>query len=398
MLALVAFFDTQIGVGFLVFGEVAFLAAGVAFGITENVTFLLVVFVAAWLGDMSSFALGRHYGARPFLRFLKPAKRRRTWRWAQGLLRNHGMKFVVVSRFLGPAAWVTPFLAGTLQMPMQRFAPAAGIGVALGIGQFVLLGYLGVRGISQLQGMLAVVSAHAGSIILFTLIGVTMMVIWHFSTRKATTRLILGFVASLGIFTGTNLVYFFAIDAHAQSINQLANQPLEVCALPKENLLAFPGGTDLHLPQPLNVVLISSRKLDEVMVELGWQQNQTFSKDNISLQTYVRLLMNKTPPVSELYFNERPADFAFQMPGTITERLHIRWWQVGVSGDQNIFLGAISRDEEIAIKYYRTISALLHDIVPEVDQERDTFAAQISAAENLIVVSVKLRPYYYLQA
>jgi hypothetical protein len=44
-----------------------------------------------------------------------------------------------------------------------------------------------------------------------------------------------------------------------------------------------------------------------------------------------------------------------------------------------LYLGAISRDEEIAIKYYRHIPALLHDIDPDVDAARATLALQIAA-------------------
>lgn len=43
-----------------------------------------------------------------------------------------------------------------------------------------------------------------------------------------------------------------------------------------------------------------------------------------------------------------------------------------------IHLGAISKDEEIAIKYYIHLPVLLHDIDPKVDMSRHLLARQVA--------------------
>jgi hypothetical protein len=108
----------------------------------------------------------------------------------------------------------------------------------------------------------------------------------------------------------------------------------------------------------VNVILLSRQTPESLMARLGWLQNKTFSHDNITLSAYLKLLIGGMPPVSELYLNGRPARSAFQLPGSLTERVHIRWWHAGTSGGLGIYLGAISRDDEIAIKYYGAIPAL----------------------------------------
>ena len=157
ILAAIAFCDTLIGVGFFVFGEVAFLAAGAAFASDGLVFPALTVLVFAWAGDLTSFLLGRRVGPRISRRLMTKRKNRATWRKARVALGKRGATFVVLSRLLGPVAWITPFLAGTLGMPAGIFVPAAALGVLLGVGQFLVFGALGQKAI---ESLLAGLSPH----------------------------------------------------------------------------------------------------------------------------------------------------------------------------------------------------------------------------------------------
>jgi hypothetical protein len=53
--------------------------------------------------------------------------------------------------------------------------------------------------------------------------------------------------------------------------------------------------------------------------------------------------------------------------------VHIRWWKVTEVEGGHLYLGAISRDEAVAVKYYEAIPAILHDIDRNVDLARDAF-------------------------
>lgn len=370
-LALIAFCDTLIGIGFFIFGEVAFLAAGAAFATHGLLLPAVVVLVFAWLGDAISFLLGARYGQQWSIRYLRQQKRRRAWRWAKNALETRGPLFVVVSRFLGPVAWVTPFLAGAMGMPKRGFLPAAALGVLLGVGQFLILGALGSR---ILETILPFIADHLAVFLLAASVATSSFYIWRRSNRTWPTKLVSIITLSVTIFFGANLLYFFVLNSHPHASNPrlfLTSQ----CQAAEGPFTVYPGQTDLHLPQPINVIVVSDQTVGNLMTDLGWYRNLTFSHDEIGFGTYIASVLRNAPPISELYLNGVPADSAYQLPGTLREREHIRWWDIG----QGIHFGAMSRTEEIAIKYYGHLPVLLHDIDPKVDQSRDFFASLFEA-------------------
>ncbi|WP_299934716.1 LssY C-terminal domain-containing protein [uncultured Pelagimonas sp.] len=380
LLALVAFCDTLIGVGFFVFGEFAFLASGAAFSATGTVWPAVVVLAFAWAGDLASYQIGARYGARLSLRYLNRLKRRTAWRKAKLALETKGAAFVVVSRLLGPVAWITPFLAGAMKMPRRSFAPAAALGVFLGVGQFLVYGAVGQR---ALDHALPFISNHIGAIALVLSVLLASIFVWRRSEKPLWNRAVK--IAAVGgaIFLTSNLVYFFVLNTHRLPENPRGTYT-DICDASQGPFLVYPGQTGLHLPQPVNVVLLTNSSDNELMGRLGWEKNLTFSKDNIGFSTYLRLLLQETPPVSELYLDEFPADSAFQMPGTLQSREHIRWWDMG----RGVHFGAISRDDEIAIKYYGHLPVILHDIDPLVDKSRDLLAAQVGQNAHYDVVGI----------
>ena len=380
LLALVAFCDTLIGIGFFVFGELAFLAAGTAFAANGAIAPVMTVFVFAWLGDLTSYGLGRMYGPRLALRFMMKRKNRVAWRAAKTTLARHGLPFVVLSRLLGPVAWITPFLAGALGMRAQGFAPAAAFGVALGAGQFVLLGAVGY---SALDYVLPFVMPHLFAIFLLAAMLLTGIWLWYRSTRPYLHRLTTVTVAASAIFVAVNFSYFFVLDMHPAPTGPRPNI-VDVCQIADTSLIVRPGQSSLHLPQPVNVLLFSKNSGAELMTHLGWLRNQTYSHDRISFSNFLDLLLRKTPPMSELYLDDHPADSAFQMPGTIKTREHIRWWAVGAG----LHFGALSKTDEIAIKYYGRLPAILHDIDPRVDLSRDMLAVQTEGSIRYDVVGI----------
>lgn len=379
-LATIAFGDALIGTSFFVIGEVAFLAAGAAFSASGLVLPAITVLLFAWAGDLTSFYLGRRFGPRASLRFLTKQKRRSAWRKVKAALDQRGPWFVVLSRLLGPVAWVTPFLSGVAGLPAGTFAAASALGVVLGVGQFLIVGAVGQQ---LLQLTLPFVTSHFITIALFTTMLVTAVFIWRRSSRPAWRRIttILTVVGTL--FLTSNFAYFFVLNSHAiPSTPRL--QISDICQTAEEQFLVHPGHSNLHLPQPVNVLLISESTGADLMRDLGWHRNVTYTHDTISFPTFLSLLAQETPPISELYLDDHPADSAFQMPGTIKEREHIRWWHVG----DNLHFGALSRTDEIAIKYYGALPVLLHDIDPMVDESRDTLAAQLEESAHFDVVGI----------
>ena len=186
LLAAGAFGDTLIGVGFFIFGEIAFLAAGAAYSTNASIVPAGIVLLAAWAGDVTNFFIGRSYGPRFSVRFLKRLKRRKAWRRAQTEIRNRGAIFVVISRFLGPVSCVTPFLAGTLNMPLRSFLPASACGVTLGVGQFLFLGAIGAQ---LTNAFLSFILDHLSVIFLAALMLLSSTLIWRRSERHWSFKL-----------------------------------------------------------------------------------------------------------------------------------------------------------------------------------------------------------------
>jgi len=123
------------------------------------------------------------------------------------------------------------------------------------------------------------------------------------------------------------------------------------------------------------------------MQELGWLENQTFSRNDIELADYASLLKQKLPPVSDLFWNGKPQAMAFQEPGSLLKRSHVRWWPAGLESKsgQPIWVGAISYDDGLKLAHYSGIVTVLHRIDPNVDSERDRLANQIEASHLRLV-------------
>ena len=155
---------------------------------------------------------------------------------------------------------------------------------------------------------------------------------------------------------------------------------------------AFPGLSPIYDAQAINVVYVGESPR-ELMNQLGWIENQTFSRNDIEWSSYLTLLKDKTPPVSDLYWRNQPQDMAFQLPGNLMKRSHIRWWNAGLdrNSNQTKWLGAISYDDGLKVTPYSGIVTVLHKIDPNVDEERDRLAKQIkSTYPNMELVNLPL--------
>jgi len=89
-------------------------------GLLDIQSSLLMAFCGAVLGDGCSYFLGRYF-----------KRGVRTWplirdnlHWmdtGELFIERHGMKSIVLARFLGPIRPIMPMVAGSLSMPAQRF-------------------------------------------------------------------------------------------------------------------------------------------------------------------------------------------------------------------------------------------------------------------------------------
>jgi membrane protein DedA with SNARE-associated domain len=122
LLALAAFAEALVVIGLFVpvTPLLVALGAGIASGLIRP-GLLLWIMAGAFLGAFTSYELGRQFRARG-----RPAPRLRpkAQAAAQVLFQRHGAAAIVLARFMGPPATVTPFLAGWSGLPRGRFAIA----------------------------------------------------------------------------------------------------------------------------------------------------------------------------------------------------------------------------------------------------------------------------------
>ncbi|MFC6020186.1 DedA family protein [Plantactinospora solaniradicis] len=142
--ALLVAAETAVIVGLVMPAEATLLLVGfLAYtGMLRLAPALVVMILAAVIGDALAFRSGRRHGAR--LRAGKWGSRVGAQRWARAdaMLARLGGRGVFVARWVAFARTLVPRLAGSAGMPYRRFAPWNLAGVVSWVGGSVLAGYL----------------------------------------------------------------------------------------------------------------------------------------------------------------------------------------------------------------------------------------------------------------
>jgi membrane protein DedA with SNARE-associated domain len=152
-----AFLETGAFVGLVAPGETAIVLGGVvaAQGEISLPAMLAIAWVAAALGDLASYALGRRLGRRFIVahgpRVGVTASRLAT---VDGFFERHGGKAILIGRFVGLVRAVAPFLAGAAKLPLRRFVPFSLIGTLAWSASFTLVGYVFHESFSAAAGAL----------------------------------------------------------------------------------------------------------------------------------------------------------------------------------------------------------------------------------------------------
>jgi membrane protein DedA with SNARE-associated domain len=127
--------------------ETAAITAGVVAASGDLSLPMVVVAAAAgaFLGDNSSYLIGRRFGHRVTDRFFSEGKGAERLDWAENQLRERGGELIAVGRFIPGGRTVVTLSAGTLRYRWRRFAFVDAF-AALGWALYAsLLGYFGGR-------------------------------------------------------------------------------------------------------------------------------------------------------------------------------------------------------------------------------------------------------------
>lgn len=143
----------------------------------------LVLFVAAMLGNVCNYEIGRYLGARFFVsdksKLLNPKHLERTHEFFE----RWGSAAVVVARFVPFLRTYVPFVAGMGKMTRAKYVAYTVFGAAVWVGSLVYLGYFfgNIPWIKQNLGMLVI------AIIFLSLLPILMVAIKSKFGRQAPT-------------------------------------------------------------------------------------------------------------------------------------------------------------------------------------------------------------------
>ncbi len=187
-----AFAETGAFVGLVVPGETVMLLGGAVAGQGAIDIYLLIAIAwfAAWLGDTTSFFLGRRLG-REFVMRHGPrfGISHERFEKVEDYFGRHGGKTIFIGRFVSLVRAFAPFIAGSSGMRYRAFVPYSILGTGLWASAHILIGYFFSRSIDT-----AARYAGRGAFLLGTLIVVvvgTVLLVRHFrveANRRAAVR------------------------------------------------------------------------------------------------------------------------------------------------------------------------------------------------------------------
>lgn len=173
VVAVLLVLETTVLIGLVTPGEVVLLAAATTVGsLPEYVALAAVAAGASVLGQTGGYLIGRRFGGPLRASWAGRKVGERHWLRAERVLRGGAGRAIVVSRFLAVAHSLVPVLAGTLRMPLRRFAPYTALGAVVWGLVYVSLGSAASAAVRQ--------SAHlvgpAATGVLVLVVGVVLVV------------------------------------------------------------------------------------------------------------------------------------------------------------------------------------------------------------------------------
>ena len=144
ILFLIIFVETGLVVMPFLPGDSLLFAAGAlaaSTGAMNPVVLVILLFVAAVLGDTLNYHIGKFIGPRVFEMESRLINRQHL-DYTQKFFEKHGGKTIIFARFVPFARTFAPFVAGAGHMNYKFFLTYNLIGAICWVGSFVTLGYL----------------------------------------------------------------------------------------------------------------------------------------------------------------------------------------------------------------------------------------------------------------
>ncbi len=145
-----AFAETGAFIGLVVPGETTMLLGGAVAGQGEIDIYLLIAIAwfAAWLGDTTSFFIGRRLGREFVLRHgPRVGISHERFEKVEEYFGRHGGKTIFIGRWISLVRALAPFIAGSSGMRYRGFVPFSILGTGLWASAHILIGYFFSRSV-----------------------------------------------------------------------------------------------------------------------------------------------------------------------------------------------------------------------------------------------------------
>jgi len=401
-------FETIIGFSFFIYGEIFFLSGSImaGMGILNIWLVIMVLYLGGILGDNISYFLGRKYGFAFYstlknIRFFKRFINKKNFTKGIRFFRKYGALSVFFGRLLGPISWITPFVVGAYKLEYKKFLPYEIMGVLIGIGQFIIVGYFFGR---HFDVLLKVVETYI-FVVLFFLILVFLLyyflkkkriiyqwkIIFKEDKKKAIDRMVKDSFMSLAVIFLIYLLFLFFIffvDNSKEKTDFSRIYDASMISNPQDckKLGLYYIDSKKNIIQPINIIIKTTLGVKDITDD-SWIKNDIFRQNHISFIEYIHLLQEKVPPVSSLYFDGIAQNYAYQYKtDSLSKREHIRFWEFSSKkSNLKVYYASISYDDGYEFSFYNYFFTPIHKIDKDIDKSRDFFYNYLLSRKDLKV-------------
>ncbi|NIA10670.1 MAG: hypothetical protein GWP10_13320 [Nitrospiraceae bacterium] len=399
-------FETVIGFSFFIYGEIIFLSGAIlaGMGILNIWIVTLVLYLGGIIGDTISYFLGRKYGLKFYftlskIPIFKYFINKKNYKKGLKIFRRYGALSAFLGRLLGPISWITPFILGIYKLDYKKFLPFEIAGVIIGIGQFIIIGYIFGR---HFETILNIVSEYSIFVIFIILIGLFLFYYLkkirfiynlkkHFRKNKkylikylTTHSALFLIISTIAYFSFLFFIFFINkpnktyYKTHSYNITYL--KKIHSC----KDFRTYYIDNPKYTIQPINIILISKLSLNKILNH-DWIRNDIFGHKHISFKEYIHLLREKVPPVSSLYFLGLSQNYAYQYKNdSLSKREHIRLWVFdNKNSSLKKYYTTISFDNGYDFTFYYYFFTPIHKIDKNIDKSRDFFYKYLESRKDL---------------
>ncbi len=160
----------------------------------------------------------------------------------------------------------------------------------------------------------------------------------------------------------------------------LTNTAAELSHWVRGKLDPISHGDGRQVADVFNIVLLGSREqIVSAFNAAGWSiaDRRSLRTTSRVYEAFSAMRSYASAPVSRLFFHGSEPDLVFEKSlDTVTQRHHVRFWEIGTFDGREVWLGAATHDTGVKFKLQRM--SFSHQIDPHVDPERDKIVTDLS--------------------